>query len=241
MSLAKRQVMVVAVVVGPNVSPIESEKILSCWPLRPPLIQTARPDLDSSVIHWADGGGIDLLLSIFFEYRVRPSLLEKAKMGGINIHPSALPHNGGFHTSFWGIINKTPLGATLMWMDEGLDTGGIIAQKVFSDNGIMGANEVRSRQRQLCFELFEENIDNLICGLTPYTKGQPCSYHFKKDIVEATTFDEDDLVSFGRLMLLGRATYHGGNGLTVRTKEGNVFKLHIFVDALTPLHSGEKL
>jgi len=233
-SVARRNIDVVGLVIGPNVTPAEAEAILSCWSSRPPVIQSARPDLDPQIIQWAEAGELDLLLSIFFEYRVRPFLLDHAKMGGINIHPSLLPNNGGFHTSFWGIVNQTPFGATLMWMDEGLDTGGVIAQKRFDDDGVMSANDVRTKQRQFCAELFEENVDALIAGRIPHTKGQPCSYHFKKDIIAATTFDEDDMVNVARLMRLGRATGHGENGLTVRMHDGRRYQMRISVHQLPP-------
>jgi len=232
--VASRPVEVLALVVGPNVARSDADTIFACLGPAGCLIQTARPDLDPRIIAWGARGKIDLLMSIYFEYRVRPELLEVAKMGGINLHPSALPHNGGFHSSFWGIVNQTPLGATLMWMDEGLDTGGVIAQKVFTDDGIMSADEVRSRQRQLCIELFEENIDELIAGRIPWKAGQPCSYHAKKDIIAATTFAEHDQMTMLHLTRLGRATGHGDNGLTIVMKDGERLRLRISVSRIPP-------
>src|SRR5262245_28217062 len=210
--VAARPVSVLTVVVGPNVTPTEAGGIRACFPTPPPLLRTARPDLDPQILAWGASGDIDLLLSVYFEYRVRPALIALARRRGITVHPSALPHNGGFHSSFWGIVNQTPLGASLIWMDEGLDTGGVIAQKIFADDGVMSASEVRARQRRMCVELFEENIDDLLAGRIAWKSGAPCSYHFKKDIVAATTFAEDDQLSLGRLVRLGRATAHADNG-----------------------------
>ena len=233
-AVARRRLDVLAVVVGPNVARADADAILSRFKASPPLIQTSRPDLNNQIAAWGAAGAIDLMLSIFFEYRVRPSLLQAAKLGGVNLHPSALPNNGGFHTSFWGLVNRTPLGATLMWMDERLDTGGVIAQKTFADNGQISANEVRARQRRLCAELFEENIDRLAAGRIAWRAGEPCSYHFKRDIVAATTFGEDDPVTMAHLMRLGRATSHGDNGLTVCTRKGERFRVQIAVSPLPP-------
>lgn len=233
-AVAARPIGVLAIVVGPNVSRTDADAILSCFKDAPPLIQTARPDLDPRIVAWGSAGDIDLALSIFFEFRVRPALLKAAKMGGITIHPSVLPNNGGFHTSFWGLVNKTPLGASLIWMDEGLDTGGVIAQKVFEDDGVMSAHEVRLRQRRMCAELFAEHIDDLIAGRIPPKSGAPCSYHFKRDIAAATTFGEDDVVPMSHLMRLGRATAHGDNGLLVRARSGERFHVKIAVSRLPP-------
>jgi methionyl-tRNA formyltransferase len=231
-SVACRPIDVLGIVVGPNVTGVKADAILRCFKRPPPLIQTARPDLDPQVIAWVKEDGVDLLLSIFFEYRIRPFLLKAAKLGGINIHPSALPHNGGFHSSFWGILEQTPLGATLMRLEEGLDTGGIIAQKTFKDDGIMTAAEVRARQRQMCAELFEENIDRVIAGDISAKNGQSCSYHFKRDIAVATTFSEDDQLTMERLMRLGRATAHGQNGLTIQSRTGDRFRMRITLSRL---------
>lgn len=233
-ALATCGVKILAIVVGPSVGDSESRAIVGCFDPAPPLIQTARPDRDPQIASWAAAGTIDLLLVVYFEYRVRADLIKAAKFGGITVHPSVLPHNGGFHTSFWGIVNQTPLGATLLWLDEGLDTGGVIAQKSFADDGLMTATEVRARQRQMCAELFEENINSLIAGRIPWTTGQPCSYHFKTDIVKATTFNEDEQLTLSQLLRLGRATFHGENGLVVEAKNGDRFRLSISVCRLPP-------
>ena len=52
----------------------------------------------------------------------------------LNLHPSLLPNNRGSHHSFWSIINEENHGATLHWMDNELDTGPILNQKIFSND-----------------------------------------------------------------------------------------------------------
>ena len=64
-----------------------------------------------------------------FDYIVPTSVLKMLLV--INCHPAALPYNRGCHHSFWGIIDKTDLGATLHWMIEGLDKGPISSSKNF--------------------------------------------------------------------------------------------------------------
>ena len=224
-----RPVRMLAVVVGPNVMEASATAIARQFDPRPPIIRTARPDLDQDVMDWMQTGAIDLLLSCFFEYRIRPPLLSAARLGGINIHPSVLPHNGGFHTSFWGLVENTPLGATLHWLDEALDSGAVIAQKSFADDGVMTAAEVRARQRSLCVELFEENIDAVLAGRLSRGTGQTGTYHRRTDILAATTFADSEMLTLERLMRLGRATNHAAHGLIVRTKNDEKFLLRISV------------
>ncbi len=70
----------------------------------------------------------DLGISALFGYIVRKSLLSLIPGGFINLHPAYLPFNRGAHPNVWSIIDGTPAGVTLHYMDEGVDTGPIIAQ-----------------------------------------------------------------------------------------------------------------
>jgi methionyl-tRNA formyltransferase len=47
----------------------------------------------------------------------------------INIHPGYNPYNRGMFPHVWSIINKLPAGVTIHEMDEGIDSGPIIAQE----------------------------------------------------------------------------------------------------------------
>jgi hypothetical protein len=101
----------------------------------------------------------------------------------------------------------------------------------------MSATEIRSRQRRMCAELFDEHIDALMAGRIPWKRGEACSYHFKKNIAAATTFGEDELMTMSHLMRLGRGTAHGNNGLTVHMNNGERFRLQIAVSRLPADHT----
>lgn len=47
----------------------------------------------------------------------------------INIHGGYLPHNRGPNPNLWAWINDTPKGVSIHYIDSGIDTGDIIAQK----------------------------------------------------------------------------------------------------------------
>lgn len=224
-ALEAERVHIQALVVGPSV-PLESaQAIVDQFSVKPPIIVTNRPDQDPYIESLIASRRIDYLFSCFYEHRIFPSLIEGARFGGTNIHPSVLPHNRGFHTSFWGIMSRTPLGATIHWLAEGLDEGDIIAQEIFFDDGTLSAAEIRCRQRDLCVSLFNKNLPLILAGKAqrkPQEKGG--EYHFKKDIVAATTFRSCDSVSFEQLLHLVRATDYGKNGLTV-VMDGRKFKI----------------
>ncbi len=71
----------------------------------------------------------DMALSVMFGYILAPEFLRTFPHGCINLHPALLPHNRGAFPNVWSIVNETPAGVTLHYVDEGIDTGDVIAQK----------------------------------------------------------------------------------------------------------------
>jgi len=80
-------------------------------------------------IHKLKLHNIDYFFSVHFPYIITREVLEIPKIGTINLHPSYLPYNKGWHTPSWAIYEETVFGATFHWVDEGIDTGDIISQK----------------------------------------------------------------------------------------------------------------
>src|SRR5262245_42249762 len=72
--------------------------------------------------------GADIGVSVLLGYILVPSFLSSFPQGVVNLHPALLPWNRGAHPNVWSIVDRTPAGATLHWMDSGVDTGDIIAQ-----------------------------------------------------------------------------------------------------------------
>lgn len=73
--------------------------------------------------------GLDLALSVHFPYIVPPEVLAIPDRGWLNLHPAYLPHNRGWHTPTWAILDGSPAGATLHRMVEEIDAGPIVARR----------------------------------------------------------------------------------------------------------------
>lgn len=71
----------------------------------------------------------DICVSVLFDYILRREFLDIFPMGVINLHPSLLPYNKGQYPNVWSIVDGTPAGVTLHYIDEGIDTGDVIFQK----------------------------------------------------------------------------------------------------------------
>lgn len=218
--LARHEVIIRAVVLEPDTSQKMAAAIAEQFPVPPPVLFTSRPDKDPTILELVKSGSIDLLFCCWFKYRVRPKLLNSLNTGAVNIHPSALPYNKSRHSAFWGIMNGTPLGATIHWMDETFDTGDIIGQATFEDDGVMSADQVYKRQLSLCVELFEKYLPSTLKGNAPRMCQPPGgSYHFERDILAATTFDGSDTITMENLLRLARGTRIGPHGFYVQIGE----------------------
>ncbi len=71
----------------------------------------------------------DLILVASFPKLLPNSILGLPKFGVINVHTGELPKYRGFHPLNWAIIrDEARIGVTVHYMDEGMDTGDILAQ-----------------------------------------------------------------------------------------------------------------
>jgi len=65
-------------------------------------------------------------ISVMFGYILRPQFLAIFPKGVINLHPAYLPYNRGAYPNVWSIVDGTPAGVTIHYIDAGVDTGDII-------------------------------------------------------------------------------------------------------------------
>lgn len=80
----------------------------------------------------------ELIVVVAYGRILPKEILDIPKYGAINLHVSLLPKYRGAAPIQWAIINgDTVTGVSVMYMDEGLDTGDIIATKEIE----IGANE----------------------------------------------------------------------------------------------------
>lgn len=75
-----------------------------------------------------EGLSFDLGLLAWWPKIIRSPLLSLPRRGFVNTHPSLLPYGRGKHYNFWSIVDRVPFGVSLHMVDEGVDTGDIVAQ-----------------------------------------------------------------------------------------------------------------
>ena len=103
----------------------------------------------------------DIALSIFWTYILPPSIFNLFEKGCINFHSSYLPFNRGKNPNVWPIIDNTPAGITLHYIDEGIDTGSIISQQEIEVEPVDTAKEVYEKLISSFIFLFKKTWSNI--------------------------------------------------------------------------------
>lgn len=107
---------------------------------------------------------LDLIVAVHFPYVVPAEALLLARMGWLNLHPAYLPHNRGWHTPSWTILDGAPAGATLHFMDEGIDTGDIVARSEIPAYPEDTANSLYRKLKQEEARLFKKAWPHIVDG-----------------------------------------------------------------------------
>jgi methionyl-tRNA formyltransferase len=75
-------------------------------------------------------GGFEFLISYGYRFILREPVLRAFAAGrAINLHIAFLPWNRGADPNLWSWVEGTLKGVTIHHMDEGIDTGDIVAQR----------------------------------------------------------------------------------------------------------------
>jgi methionyl-tRNA formyltransferase len=88
----------------------------------------------------------DVLCVACFSLRIPKSILVLPRLGSLNVHPSLLPANRGPVPLFWTFREgHRATGATIHLLDEGMDSGDILAQQVIEIEDAMGYEQLEQR------------------------------------------------------------------------------------------------
>lgn len=185
---------------------------------------------DPTTIGKINNLNLDYLICVHFPYIISETILNGVKQGVINLHPAYLPYNRGWHTPTWAILDDTPYGATLHFMDKSLDTGDIIHQKELKINPSDTADALYQKVQQLELKVFKEAWP-MIINKTLITKSQKNirgTYHSKQDIKNIQKINLEDYISVGQLVKLLRAlTTNNIQESAYFEKEGKVYRVQV--------------
>jgi folate-dependent phosphoribosylglycinamide formyltransferase PurN len=104
---------------------------------------------------------------------VKRDLLRIAKIGVLNAHPGILPYYRGIDCSRWAIYKGEfqNIGATVHWVDGGVDTGNVIAKKVYAFFGNETIQKLDEELYELCVLLLTQVVCTILGDNIP--SGEP--------------------------------------------------------------------
>lgn len=149
----------------------------------------------------------DIGLSVFFRYILKPEFLNLFPLGCINLHPAFLPYNRGGYPNVWSIIEGTPVGVTLHYIDAGIDTGDVIAQRQIPVDVADTGETLYRKLEGLCVDLFTETWPLIKTGQSPRISqsGQAGTYHRDSDVERIDRIDLDKIYLARELIDILRA------------------------------------
>lgn len=142
--------------------------------IQSPPVKTAADDLGLPVVqpaskaelaHALVGKSLSVGVVVAFGMILRQEVLEIPNAGFVNVHFSLLPRWRGAAPVERAIMaGDTQTGVTLMSVDEGLDTGPILAQRRTSIAATETGGELRSRLSELGADLLGESLEDWVDG-----------------------------------------------------------------------------
>ena len=103
-------------------------------------------------------------VSILFDYILQEPFLSLFPKGCVNLHPSLLPYNRGQYPNVWSIVEGTPAGVTLHFVDKGIDTGDVVAQVAVEVLPTDTGESLYRRLEEASIDLFKNTWPILMAG-----------------------------------------------------------------------------
>ena len=125
-----------------------------------------RQKYDEKVMEIIEKYPFDLIVLAGYMRIISSEFVRKYPKKIINIHPADTKKHQGLHAYEWAFENRLPeTKITVHYVDEGMDTGEIIAQKTVNLQGCKTLEEVETRGLATEHKLYPEVIKKIINSL----------------------------------------------------------------------------
>ncbi|MFC5970122.1 methionyl-tRNA formyltransferase [Halomarina salina] len=136
----------------------------------------------------------EFVVACGFTHVVPPEVLAVPDRGCLNLHPGLLPYARGYNPNVWSIVEGLPAGVTLHYMDDGVDTGPIVATREvetrFDDTG----KDLYERLERAAYDLFVETWPSVEEGAVEVREQDDAlaTTHVKREFVDLCELDPDE-------------------------------------------------
>jgi phosphoribosylglycinamide formyltransferase 1 len=125
----------------------------------------SRAQRDAAMADWLEARGVELVVLAGYMQLLAPRFLARFPRRVINVHPALLPALPGLRAIEQAVAHGVKVfGVTVHFVDEGVDTGPIIAQRAVELPGLPAAGEVREALRPLEHDVLCDVVLSLARG-----------------------------------------------------------------------------
>jgi phosphoribosylglycinamide formyltransferase 1 len=122
-----------------------------------------RPARDAAMAEWLAAHGVELVVCAGYMHLLTPTFLERFPV--VNVHPSLLPAFPGTHALEDALAAGAPgTGVTVHYVDEGIDTGAVLAQEPLEIRPGDTVETLRERAHAIEHRLLPEVTRRLVAG-----------------------------------------------------------------------------
>jgi phosphoribosylglycinamide formyltransferase-1 len=120
---------------------------------------------DAAMADWLADRGVELVVLAGYMQLVSPGFLDRFRASVINVHPALLPSFPGLRAVEQAVDYGVKVtGVTVHYVDTGVDTGPIIAQRAVDLPGSPGPDDVRAALRPLEHDLLCDAVLRIARG-----------------------------------------------------------------------------
>jgi len=177
-------IVVTLVVTDPDARAMRGLLPRFCGSIGLPVIETADINAES-LLQAVSSTKPDFLFSIYNMRIMKRGLLGIPRIGTVNFHNGPLPRYRGVNVYSWAIINgEADYGVSWHLVDEGVDSGEILGQKMFPLTKNETPNTLIAKGFRAGAELLDEILPGLVAGqLTPRQQDEAlATYYSKRDL-----------------------------------------------------------
>ena len=129
---------------------------------------------DSAIADWLAAREVELVVLAGYMALLSPGFLTRFPQRVINVHPALLPAFPGLHAIEQALAYGVKVfGVTVHFVDEGVDTGPVIAQRAIELPDAVDAAAVREALRPLEHDLLCESVELIARGAVGIDPDQP--------------------------------------------------------------------
>jgi phosphoribosylglycinamide formyltransferase 1 len=122
----------------------------------------SRDERDGAMAEWLTSQGVEWVVLAGYMHLLRPSFLDRFPERVINVHPALLPQFPGAHAiedALAAGVRET--GATVHYVDQGVDTGPVILQERVAVEDADTVESLRARIQAVEHRLLPKVVKNL--------------------------------------------------------------------------------